>query len=229
MKKVFALVLVGVLLFLVIQKTVSKEQHNKGKNLIIVIDPGHGGWDQGASRENIDEEDINLAVALYLKDFLETAGVKVIMTRTTDKDLAAVDAKKRKREDLKNRVEIMNQDEVDYFVSIHMNIDSSTNTHGSQLFFKQGDDQSKEFANTIQKSLKQLNQTKFIPAVGDYYILNETNRVGTLIECGFLSNAEERTLLNSAKYQQKLAYYICKGILNYHKLYQNNDKVMNNT
>lgn len=202
---------------MVVLKVLSNEEKMEVPVLTVVIDPGHGGWDQGAMREEVYEEDLNFPVALYLKDFLETAGATVIMTRTTDKDLAAVDAKKRKKEDLKNRVEIMNRHEVDYFVSIHMNIDTSSHTRGSQLFYKKDDELSKGLALTIQESLKKLNQTEFIPAVGDYYILNETSTTGTLIECGFLSNSEERNLLKNAKYQQELAYSICLGILNYEK------------
>ena len=181
--------------------------------LTIVIDPGHGGKDQGASRENVYEEDINFAVSLYLKQFLETADITVIMTRTMDIDLASESATNRKREDLKRRVEIMNG--ADLFVSIHMNVNESSQVVGTQVYYGKNKESSKELATMIQNQFLDFNQSKFLPTIGDYYILNETQTDGVLIECGFLSNDAERELLKDAVYQENLAYTISLGILEY--------------
>lgn len=188
----------------------SKEQ-NVYEKYVVVIDPGHGGWDQGASREQIYEEDLNFQVALYLKQFLESQDVTVIMTRTSDIDLASPTSDNRKREDLKRRVELMNMGNL--FVSIHMNIAESS-VQGSQVFSSEKEE-SILLADTIQAKLKKLNNSKFISKIGDYYILNESDTVGVIVECGFLSNSDERKLLQQPQYQEKLAYAICTGILEY--------------
>lgn len=193
-----------------IYKIHSKEQ-NVYEKYVVVIDPGHGGWDQGASREQIYEEDLNFQVALYLKQFLESQDVTVIMTRTSDVDLASPTSDNRKREDLKRRVELMNMGNL--FVSIHMNIAESS-VQGSQVFSSEKEE-SILLADTIQEELKKLNNSKFISKIGDYYILNESDTIGVIVECGFLSNSEERKQLQQPQYQEKLAYAICTGILEY--------------
>ena len=190
---------------------IQSKNNKKYEKYIVVIDPGHGGRDQGASRKNVYEEDINFEVCLYLKQLLEVNDITVIMTRTSDVDLASSGSKNRKREDLKNRVSIMNTGNV--FVSIHMNISSDSRVSGSQVFY--GKEDSLDLANCIQGQLQQLNASKFSATSGDYYILRNTNVEGVIVECGFLSNENDREKLQESKYQEDLAYAICKGILEY--------------
>ena len=192
---------------------IKSQEHKSIEKYTVVIDPGHGGWDQGATRDGVYEEDINFQVALYVKQLLEANDITVIMTRTTDIDLAKDTSDNRKREDLKQRVNIMNT--ADVFVSIHMNITDDSRVVGSQVFY--GNEQSLELANAIQKELKELNQSKFNSKKGDYYILNNTNTIGVIVECGFLTNKKEREQLQKPKYQEQLAYAICKGILAHKK------------
>lgn len=215
-KWIIALIVTSIcLIFLFVHTIRSSEQRKHIRPFLIVIDPGHGGKDQGASRDTIYEEDINFQVALYLKNLLEMQDVTVIMTRTMDVDLASNQSKNRKREDLQQRVIIM--EDADVFVSIHMNISLDTSVKGSQVFFGKGNEESEKLANTITTELKKLNQSKFEPKIGNYYILNETTTTGVLIECGFLSNEEEREKLTKSKYQEKIAYAICVGIMEYIK------------
>lgn len=183
--------------------------------LVVVIDPGHGGADPGAVRDGVNEEDINFAVSMKTRDFLEAMGATVIMTRTTDRDLASPDAEKRKREDLENRSQIMNQPQVSVFVSIHANVDSSPKSKGSYVFYRIGDETSKEFAACLQGSLQELTKDTHVEKEGDYYILNHTSTIGAIVEIGFLTNEQERVLLQQDAYQEKLAYQISKGILDY--------------
>ena len=190
---------------------IHSDNHKIIEKYVVVIDPGHGGMDQGASRDGVYEEDINFQVALYLKQLLEANDITVVMTRTTDVDLANDTSDNRKREDLKQRVSIM--DTANVFVSIHMNISDDIRVVGSQVFY--GSEQSLVLADMIQDELKKLNQSKFHSKKGDYYILNQTKAIGVIVECGFLSNVNERKRLQDTKYQEQLAYAICKGILAY--------------
>ena len=206
------LIVVGIIVITSMYQIQSQEIKTIEK-YTVVIDPGHGGWDQGATRDGVYEEDINFQVALYLKQLLEANDITVIMTRTTDVDLAKETSENRKREDLKQRVNIMNT--ADIFVSIHMNVTDDSRVVGSQVFY--GNDQSLELANSIQKELKELNHSKFSSKKGDYYILNNTKTIGVIVECGFLTNENEREQLQKAKYQEQLAYAICKGILTHKK------------
>lgn len=204
-----------IILMILVSIGMMYEIHSKEQKIyekyVVVIDPGHGGMDQGASRDMVYEEDLNFQVALYLKQFLESQDITVIMTRTTDKDLASDTSENRKREDLKHRVEIMNTGDV--FVSIHMNIAESS-VVGSQVF-SSDKEESIVLADIIQTKLKKINQSKFISRIGDYYILNESSTIGVIVECGFLSNNDERNKLQQPKYQEKLAYAICAGILEF--------------
>ncbi len=106
---------------------------------IIALDPGHGGPDGGASsKEGLVEKEVNLAITLNLRDYLQQAGALVVMTREDDRDLADPSTKgysKRKTEDLLNRAQFISQQKADMFISIHMNAIPSTKWTGAQTFF----------------------------------------------------------------------------------------------
>jgi len=188
----------------------------------IALDAGHGGPDGGAvSKQGIIEKDINLAVTLYLRDYLQQAGAVVYMTREEDRDLASADTKgykKRKTEDLKRRVRYIEEKQAKVFVSIHMNSVPSSRWSGAQTFFSTNNGDSVTLAEFIQDELRNgLNNTDRVAKRSDksVYLLEELKIPAVLVEVGFLSNPEEARLLGDEKYQQKVAASIYQGIMKY--------------
>ena len=183
--------------------------------VVIVVDPGHGGKDEGAQKENVKEAKINLAISLKLKGELEKQGATVVLTRDGAYDLASEGARNRKKEDMKKRVDIINEERVDLFLSIHLNANPNVAIHGGQVFYQKNNEAAKAFADIIQKRMNDLNQTDKKSKTGDYYILNETKHSGILVECGFLSNDNDRNQLNTDAYQQKIAKLLSDGVCEY--------------
>lgn len=181
----------------------------------IVLDAGHGGKDGGANQGDIEEDAINLAITKKLKVLLEDSGANIVMTRVEDVDLASDNADNRKKEDMRARVSYINDDKTDVFISIHLNSFLNTTVQGSQVFYKANDEQAKQFAEMIHEQMKKVTNTKMTIKEGDYYILNESKKLGVLIECGFLSNMEDRNHLVNEDYQYKLAKSIYLGIVQY--------------
>ncbi|MDF2557810.1 MAG: cwlD [Bacillales bacterium] len=184
---------------------------------IIVIDPGHGGPDGGANQGDILEKDIALKVAKNLRDYLQQHGAIVIMTREKDTDLAPKKLKglsKRKRVDLAERVEIINESEADLYISIHLNSLPDGQWRGAQTFYNKKEEENKLLAESIQKQLiKTLGNTdRKARNLKDVYLVERSKTVGALVEIGFLSNDEERQLLQNKKYQEKVAFAIYGGI-----------------
>lgn len=181
----------------------------------VVIDAGHGGKDNGAMKGGIHEQDINLLIANKTKKTLEKAGATVIMTREGNYDLSSEQSKNHKREDMKKRATIINEDQVDVFLSIHLNSYPSTSVKGSQVYYREDDEASKILANIVQDNLKKISETKMVPKSGDFYLLTRTNKLGVLVECGFLSNASDRKKLVDDDYQDKIAESLKSSIKEY--------------
>lgn len=181
---------------------------------IIVIDAGHGGVDPGTSYGKIYEKDINLAISLYLEKELSSMGAEVILTRDGDYDLSIPNAVYRKKTDFDNRIKLINESDAALYVSIHLNYLSDARYFGPQVFYN---NDNKLLAEAIQNIMNaELNgdrKVKKIPS--DTYMYNKLKVSGVLIECGFLSNQEERNLLMTETYQKKIAKSIGKGILEY--------------
>lgn len=181
---------------------------------VIFVDCGHGGKDDGASVGGVVEDSINMKIGGYLLEYLVSLGANVYLSRTGDYDLSSMYVKNKKREDLKNRVDYINKSQPDLFVSIHLNTYSSENVKGGQTFY-QNNEKSKLLAEKIQKELNTLTGENKKQKIGDYFLLNKTVPAGVLIECGFLSNNDERLKLNTVVYQRKIALSIKKGIINF--------------
>lgn len=180
-------------------------------NLVISIDSGHGGKDVGSSYGKILEKDINLSIAHYLKNELESTGATIIMTREGDYDLSSPNAKRRKKSDFDNRIKIINEGGTDLFISIHQNYFSDEKYSGIQIFYK-GD---KTLADKLQENLNPKRRSYKIS--NKLYMYNKLNSDGLLIECGFLSNYNDRKLLTNTDYQKKFASDITKNIIKYYK------------
>ena len=119
----------------------------------IIIDAGHGGFDGGASVGNTLEKDINLSIALKLKEVLEQKGVKVVLTRTDDACLSTPGATNKKTSDMNNRVEIINSANADCLISIHQNSYTDSSVKGAQVFYYGSSEESKKLAEELQSSL----------------------------------------------------------------------------
>lgn len=187
--------------------------------MTIVIDAGHGGIDPGCEgiQEGSNERELNLAYSNCLKKYLELYyDVNVVMTRTTTNGLYSSFAKNKKKDDMQKRKEIIQNSNADLVISIHMNAYPLTSVRGAQVYYNPECDISKNLATSIQNCFKvDLPYAKSSPGIGDYFILNCTNTPAVIIECGFLSNSEEETLLLSSDYREKVCYSILCGIIKY--------------
>ncbi len=193
---------------------------NEEEKLKVVVDAGHGGEDGGVSETGgIVEKDINLAVALYLKDLLEENGYEVIMTRDEDEDLAdstLETVSERKKSDLYNRVDIINKSDAVLVVSIHQNHFEQEKYKGAQVFYYTNE--SKVLAETLQADLIEKltpDNNRVAKEIDNKFLLEESIIPAVIVECGFLSNKNEAILLSSDEYQQKIANAIYAGLSKY--------------
>lgn len=185
----------------------------------VVLDAGHGGLDPGKIGINgAYEKDINLQIVYRLKTFLELEDVEVILTRETDSGLYDENASNKKVQDMKRRVERIEEAEPVLTVSIHQNSYHEEYVHGAQTFYYAASEQSKMLAEKIQQVLLKgidPENTRQAKANDSYYLLKKTSSPIVIVECGFLSNSEEAQKLESEYYQEKLAWAIHLGILQY--------------
>lgn len=191
---------------------------------VIVVDAGHGFPDVGAvGIEGTSEEHINLNIALKLQKLLENSGAVVLLTRSDENGIYSIDSqtiKEKKVSDIKNRVEIGNEDDVDIFISIHLNKFQEEKYKGWQSFYQERSEDSKLLAECIQNQLNNIikieNNRVPLP-LKNIYIMDKVEKPTITIECGFLSNEEELNNLKSDEYQDKLAWGIYTGIQEYFK------------
>ncbi|WP_408956377.1 N-acetylmuramoyl-L-alanine amidase [Natroniella sp. ANB-PHB2] len=190
----------------------------------IAIDPGHGGVDGGTSYNNLLEKDLNLKIGLKLRDLLEAKNnLTVIMTRDKDTALDHLNqySKSRHQRDLMARIDIVNQKEVDLFISLH--IDARTGQpemQGPTVLYYPRHRENQKIAEILQKHLNQINYPNFNPPTHhihqrDFYILKAKKTPGVIIELGFITNYLNRKLLQQDTYQQALVKAIYKGIEEY--------------
>ncbi|TMV44058.1 N-acetylmuramoyl-L-alanine amidase CwlD [Paenibacillus mesophilus] len=188
---------------------------------VIAIDAGHGGPDGGAvSKDGLIEKEVNLAISLYLRDYLQQAGALVVMTRENDRDLASDATKgysKRKTEDLLNRVDLIEKNKAGMLISVHLNSIPSSKWKGAQTFYYPSNAEGKKLAESIQNEIRaNLSNTDRVPRTEDkFYLLKALTVPAVLVEIGFLSNPEEARLMAGADYQKKVAESIYRGIVRY--------------
>ena len=183
---------------------------------LVLIDVGHGGADPGTMYGNIYEKDINLAISLELEKELSRLGASVLLIRNDDYDLSKPNASWRKKSDFDNRIKMINTSGANYYLSIHLNYLNDSSYYGPQVFYNERMENNKKIAEQIQKELNRTLNTnreiKLIPS--STYMYKELKVEGVLIECGFLSNPYERSLLVKEEYQKKLAKTIARGLGN---------------
>ncbi len=204
----------------------SKSTFGVPKVKTVVVDAGHGGEDPGAvsSYSGLREKDVTLKVAFFLKEELEKSGYKVILTRSEDilqyREGTTRIYEKRKQ-DLTKRKQIMDDNSDGLAVSIHLNKFEQTMYSGAQTFFPPKSDDSKKLALCIQKALMEvLNPEKKRVALlktEEIIILKNLKTPTALVECGFLSNADEEKKLGTEEYQRQIATAIKQGVDEYYK------------
>lgn len=188
----------------------------------IVIDAGHGVPDEGAQSSNgATEAETNLKIALKLQNLLEQSGSSVVLTRSDENAIYDIDTKtlrQKKISDIKNRVKIGNESQADIFVSIHLNKIPQSQYDGWQTFYKEGSEEGKKLAESIQTNLNEAIQrenNRVAKTIDNVYIIKHVEIPTTIVECGFLSNPEEEKMLLEDGYQNKLAWGIYNGIIDF--------------
>lgn len=223
----FLTVIVSCLLFVVLlfaeQEEATSASGNKllqGKPKVqVVIDAGHGGIDPGKIGINgAEEKDINLQIATLVKRYLELQDVEVIMTRETDDGLYDANASNKKVQDMKRRIAIIDEAAPALTVSIHQNSYPEEYVKGAQVFYYTGSTEGQKLAGFLQESLVERldpENHRQVKANDSYYLLKKTPTPIVIVECGFLSNSEEAARLCDKSYQERVAWAVHIGILQY--------------
>ena len=189
------------------------------KRPVVVIDAGHGGNDPG--KIGVDkslEKDINLRVAKKLRGYLEASDVKVVMTRKDDRGLYESTDSHKKMADMRNRCAKIEEADPDIVVSIHQNSYHEEAISGGQVFYYKTSEAGKRLAEILQRRFDFVlgeKNTRLAKPNGNYYLLLHVKQPIVIVECGFLSNWKEAAALNSDEYQDRLAWTIHMGIMEY--------------
>ena len=189
----------------------------------IVVDAGHGGRDAGASGINTGakESDINLSIAKKLQQYLSDFGFNVVMTRQNQDGLYSQNVSNYKKDDMAKREKIIEKNKPNMLISIHQNSYSTISEKGAQSFYEQTNELSKNLSECIQNQLiNNLPNARKNCNKGDYFLLKNKTIPCSIVECGFLSNPDEESLLITEDYQQKVAYAIFCGVINYLNNYE---------
>ena len=178
----------------------------------ICLDAGHGGFDGGATYNNVMEKDITLKSCLILGRMLENTGYKVVYTRTTDQSL-----KSDKVNDMKERLKIINKKSNILYISLHANSYPNHLIHGAQVFYSNKLDNSKFLSEHIQNYFKEEDKTnnRFAKEIKDKYITDNAIIPGVIVELGFMSNEYDLNVLISEEKLEYRCLMIYLGILKY--------------
>ncbi len=206
-------------------KTVVEEVTPKSALPTVILDAGHGGEDGGTVGINgIYEKDLNLKITLLLDEWLRAEGISTVLTRTEDillYDKNSDHFGKKKVQDLAARRKIAEQYDNVILVSIHMNAFPDGRYSGLQVYYSPNNPSSQSLAlkiQTLTHELLQPENTRKIKSAGEnIYLLDRIFCPAVLIECGFLSNAQECAKLSEEAYQKKLAFCLYQSIVNYLK------------
>jgi N-acetylmuramoyl-L-alanine amidase len=172
----------------------------------VVLDPGHGGWDKGGLRNvKLPEKKMTLLTSLVVRDLLEEAGLKVVMTRETDVYIP-----------LSDRVQIGNSHDDAIFVSVHYNADYGSSGHGIETYCARGSKKSMPLRDKIHRQLIRRTgaRDRGVRTAG-FYVLRHTATIAVLVEGGFLSNPREAKKIADVDYRYLIAECIADGILDY--------------
>ncbi|HBP63440.1 MAG TPA: N-acetylmuramoyl-L-alanine amidase [Desulfosporosinus sp.] len=190
------------------------------KGHIVMLDPGHGGYDPGAiTNQGVYEKSINLQIAQKVKEMLGPSGIGVFLTREEDIDYVPDGVKGRtirKQIDLNRRIDMAKEANADLFVSLHVNATATGQDSGAETFYHSKSETGKRLAELIQQELIKIpGMNRRIVKPGDFYIINNTSMPAVIVEVGYLSSLKEQKKLQQSWYQEQLARAIAKGIANF--------------
>ncbi|MCR5653946.1 MAG: N-acetylmuramoyl-L-alanine amidase [Ruminococcus sp.] len=194
----------------------------KTDEVTIVLDAGHGGEDGGAVANNVTEKDINLSITKKLSELFKTAGFNVVTTRNSDIMLNTDGStlRERKVSDMKHRLNLFNNNRNNVVISIHQNKFNIEKYNGSQVFYSPNNEDSLNLSEAIRKNIVNLlqpqNSRECKKATRDIYLLYYADVPAVLVECGFISNEEEALKLKDNNYQNKIAFAVYSGFLEYY-------------
>lgn len=186
-------------------KQEAQDVKERREHPLIAVDPGHGGCDEGCAFAGVQEKDVNLSIALILQTKLEELGYQVLMLRSDDSYLSKED-----------RVALANGQNADAYISIHQNSSDEDSGIGLETWYDQSS--AKEESRRLARLVNRYAQKKSGAAErtmmdgSSLYVTRSAQMPSCLVETGFLSNEDERQLLMSAEYQDKLAAGIAEGI-----------------
>lgn len=195
------------------------------KKKVIIIDPGHGGFDGGAVAFNgTPEKNINLQISLKLRDYLAFFGYDTVLTRDTDislEDEGTETIRQKKSSDIHNRLALFNSVDNSILISVHQNFYSEEKYSGSQMFYSpNNEDKSSVLAQDIQNSIvcnvQKDNKREIKKCDSSVYLIYNSQKPAVLAECGFISNREESQKLQTDEYQNKIALSVALGIIDYY-------------
>ena len=191
-------------------KSVKKESYKNDK--LIILDAGHGGYDLGCRLSSCNEKSLALSTTLMIKKYLNNMGYRVLLTRSRDIFIS-----------LKRRTEIANETKSKLFVSIHYNAAKNTDAKGIEVFYYKSKDKwrtgsSKKLAvRVLSKLIDRTGAKNRGVKDGNFFVIRETNMPAVLIEGGFITHENERSLLKDSGYREKIARGIAEGIDSYFK------------
>ncbi len=195
------------------------------KDLTVVLDAGHGGEDGGAVANNVVEKDINLSITNKIYDLFICNGFNVIRTRNTDIMLNSEGSSLRERKvsDMKNRLNLFDNNSNNVIISIHQNKFTQEKYNGSQVFYSPNNPKSKNLAESVRGNIVNLlqpdNSRECKQATNSIYLLYKTKNPAIIVECGFISNYIEAQKLKDENYQNKIAFAVFSGFLEYYNKY----------
>jgi N-acetylmuramoyl-L-alanine amidase len=210
----------GMLVFSVLWQGSTAVISHFEKGHIVMLDPGHGGYDPGAiTKQGVYEKSINLQIAQKVKEMLGPSGIEIYLTREEDIDYVPDGIKgktTKKQTDLNRRIEMAKEANADVFVSLHVNATATGQESGSETFYHFKSESGKRLAELIQQEMIKIpGMNRRIAKPGDFYITKNTSMPAVIVEVGYLSNLKEQKKLQQSWYQEQLARAIAKGIANF--------------
>lgn len=181
------------------------------KDKIIVLDPGHGGVDKGASYYNENESDLVLNISTILKEELEKKGAVVYQTRKGNYDLSSPNTKRRKKSDFDNRIKFINEINPTLIISIHLNASNNNNYNGIQIFYKNNNELAQSISNALNLRRKPVKRNNI-------YLLNNLKYDAFLIEWGFISNYNDLRKIKDKNNIRQTSLKLINGLLKFYNV-----------
>ncbi len=189
--------------------------------ITIVLDAGHGGKDGGVvgKKSKVKESDLNLLYTQQLAYQLEEMGFQTVLTRKTQAGLYGLPSKGFKKRDMQKRKEIIEKSNPDLVISVHQNFYPTSGTRGAQVFYLKDNAQGAVFADALQAPLNKVYENRGVKArvskAADYFMLTCSPNPSVIVECGFLSNAQDEALLQQSAFRQEIVLAIATGVVAY--------------